>query len=67
MKLRKSLSCSRGKLVRVWWVSRNTQPQGTSFIMSVFFPMARLVEGMGSIDSPTHTQEDCVESDLCTL
>eukprot|EP00983_Pelagomonas_calceolata_P084074 1156289-Pelagomonas_calceolata.AAC.7 len=29
--------------------------------------MARLVEGMGSIDSPTHTQEDCVESDLCTL
>eukprot|EP00983_Pelagomonas_calceolata_P099448 1158456-Pelagomonas_calceolata.AAC.10 len=22
---------------------------------------------MDSIDSPTHTQEDCVESDLCTL
>eukprot|EP00983_Pelagomonas_calceolata_P094431 1157890-Pelagomonas_calceolata.AAC.8 len=29
--------------------------------------MARLVEGMGKIDSPTHTQEDCVESDLSTL
>eukprot|EP00983_Pelagomonas_calceolata_P004565 148124-Pelagomonas_calceolata.AAC.16 len=29
--------------------------------------MARLVEGMSSLDSPTHTQEDCVESDLCTL
>eukprot|EP00983_Pelagomonas_calceolata_P075348 1152972-Pelagomonas_calceolata.AAC.2 len=29
--------------------------------------MARLVEGMGSIDSPTHTQKDCVESDLSTL
>eukprot|EP00983_Pelagomonas_calceolata_P065108 1148441-Pelagomonas_calceolata.AAC.8 len=29
--------------------------------------MARLVKGMGSTDSPTHTQEDCVESDLCTL
>eukprot|EP00983_Pelagomonas_calceolata_P037199 1136239-Pelagomonas_calceolata.AAC.4 len=29
--------------------------------------MARLVEGMGSIDSPIHTQEACVESNLCTL
>eukprot|EP00983_Pelagomonas_calceolata_P067053 1149327-Pelagomonas_calceolata.AAC.2 len=31
--------------------------------------MARLVkmQGMGSIDSPTHTQEDCVESNLNTL
>eukprot|EP00983_Pelagomonas_calceolata_P061848 1147003-Pelagomonas_calceolata.AAC.1 len=29
--------------------------------------MARLVEGMGSIDSPTHTQKDCVESDLSAL
>eukprot|EP00983_Pelagomonas_calceolata_P034227 1072257-Pelagomonas_calceolata.AAC.1 len=29
--------------------------------------MARLVEGMGSIDSPTHMQEDCVESGLGTL
>eukprot|EP00983_Pelagomonas_calceolata_P131413 1161773-Pelagomonas_calceolata.AAC.32 len=29
--------------------------------------MARLVEGMGSTDSPTHTQEDYVESDLSTL
>eukprot|EP00983_Pelagomonas_calceolata_P089221 1157292-Pelagomonas_calceolata.AAC.7 len=23
--------------------------------------------GVGSLDSPTHTQEDCVESDLYTL
>eukprot|EP00983_Pelagomonas_calceolata_P073123 1152016-Pelagomonas_calceolata.AAC.1 len=29
--------------------------------------MARLVEGMGSIDSPTNTQEDCAKSDLGTL
>eukprot|EP00983_Pelagomonas_calceolata_P061205 1146726-Pelagomonas_calceolata.AAC.2 len=29
--------------------------------------MACLVEGMGSIDSQTHTQEDCVEGDLGTL
>eukprot|EP00983_Pelagomonas_calceolata_P074745 1152680-Pelagomonas_calceolata.AAC.1 len=29
--------------------------------------MARLVEGMGSIDSHTHTQEDRVESGLSTL
>eukprot|EP00983_Pelagomonas_calceolata_P012836 410361-Pelagomonas_calceolata.AAC.1 len=29
--------------------------------------MTRLVEGMGNIDSPTHTQKDCVESDLSTL
>eukprot|EP00983_Pelagomonas_calceolata_P130060 1161657-Pelagomonas_calceolata.AAC.8 len=29
--------------------------------------MARLVEGMESVDSPTHTQEDCVESGLGTL
>eukprot|EP00983_Pelagomonas_calceolata_P111025 1159739-Pelagomonas_calceolata.AAC.10 len=29
--------------------------------------MARLVEGMGFIDSPTHTQKDCAESDLGTL
>eukprot|EP00983_Pelagomonas_calceolata_P077565 1153923-Pelagomonas_calceolata.AAC.2 len=29
--------------------------------------MARLVEGMGSIDSPTHTKKDCVESDLNAL
>eukprot|EP00983_Pelagomonas_calceolata_P047246 1140548-Pelagomonas_calceolata.AAC.2 len=29
--------------------------------------MACLVEGMGSVDSPTHTQKDCVKSDLSTL
>eukprot|EP00983_Pelagomonas_calceolata_P032946 1032281-Pelagomonas_calceolata.AAC.1 len=29
--------------------------------------MARLVEGMGSIDSPTHTQKVCVESDLSAM
>eukprot|EP00983_Pelagomonas_calceolata_P066821 1149226-Pelagomonas_calceolata.AAC.1 len=29
--------------------------------------MARLVEGMGSIDSPTFSQEDSVESGLSTL
>eukprot|EP00983_Pelagomonas_calceolata_P013044 417324-Pelagomonas_calceolata.AAC.2 len=29
--------------------------------------MARLVEGVGSADNPTHTQENCVESDLSTL
>eukprot|EP00983_Pelagomonas_calceolata_P118261 1160490-Pelagomonas_calceolata.AAC.6 len=29
--------------------------------------MAHLAKGMGSIDNPTHTQEDCVESDLSTL
>eukprot|EP00983_Pelagomonas_calceolata_P061282 1146767-Pelagomonas_calceolata.AAC.4 len=29
--------------------------------------MARLVEGMGSIDSPTLTQKYCVESGLGTL
>eukprot|EP00983_Pelagomonas_calceolata_P059066 1145766-Pelagomonas_calceolata.AAC.6 len=27
----------------------------------------RLVEGMGSIDSPTHTQKDCVKGGLSTL
>eukprot|EP00983_Pelagomonas_calceolata_P131769 1161808-Pelagomonas_calceolata.AAC.9 len=26
-----------------------------------------LIQGMGSIDSPTHTQEDGVESDLSAL
>eukprot|EP00983_Pelagomonas_calceolata_P052421 1142847-Pelagomonas_calceolata.AAC.1 len=31
------------------------------------FSVACLVEGMGSIDSPAQTQEDCVKSDLCTL
>eukprot|EP00983_Pelagomonas_calceolata_P056294 1144534-Pelagomonas_calceolata.AAC.2 len=29
--------------------------------------MAYLVEGMGSVDNPTHTQKDCVEGDLGTL
>eukprot|EP00983_Pelagomonas_calceolata_P101403 1158696-Pelagomonas_calceolata.AAC.2 len=29
--------------------------------------MARLVEGVGSTGSPTHTQEDCVENVLGTL
>eukprot|EP00983_Pelagomonas_calceolata_P027083 851591-Pelagomonas_calceolata.AAC.1 len=29
--------------------------------------MARLVEGMSSVDSPTHNQEDWVHSNLCTL
>eukprot|EP00983_Pelagomonas_calceolata_P027410 860882-Pelagomonas_calceolata.AAC.1 len=29
--------------------------------------MARLVEGMGSVNSTTHTQEDCVENDFGTL
>eukprot|EP00983_Pelagomonas_calceolata_P073672 1152218-Pelagomonas_calceolata.AAC.3 len=29
--------------------------------------MARLVEGMGSMDSPTHSQNICVESDLSAL
>eukprot|EP00983_Pelagomonas_calceolata_P050306 1141909-Pelagomonas_calceolata.AAC.1 len=29
--------------------------------------MARLDKGMGSIDNTTHTQEDCVESDVSTL
>eukprot|EP00983_Pelagomonas_calceolata_P045391 1139719-Pelagomonas_calceolata.AAC.1 len=29
--------------------------------------MACLVEGVGSVDSPTHTQKDCVKSDLSTL
>eukprot|EP00983_Pelagomonas_calceolata_P048677 1141162-Pelagomonas_calceolata.AAC.1 len=29
--------------------------------------MARLVEGMGNVDSPNHTQKDCLESDLETL
>eukprot|EP00983_Pelagomonas_calceolata_P052736 1142980-Pelagomonas_calceolata.AAC.3 len=28
--------------------------------------MTHLVEGMGSVDSPTHTQEDCVECDFGT-
>eukprot|EP00983_Pelagomonas_calceolata_P007922 258647-Pelagomonas_calceolata.AAC.1 len=27
----------------------------------------KVIQGLGSIDSPTHTQEDCVESDLFTL
>eukprot|EP00983_Pelagomonas_calceolata_P031750 996208-Pelagomonas_calceolata.AAC.1 len=29
--------------------------------------MACLVENMGSVDSPTHTQKDYMESDLGTL
>eukprot|EP00983_Pelagomonas_calceolata_P013027 416813-Pelagomonas_calceolata.AAC.1 len=29
--------------------------------------MARLVEGMGSVDSPTHNQKHCLKSDLSTL
>eukprot|EP00983_Pelagomonas_calceolata_P127428 1161401-Pelagomonas_calceolata.AAC.28 len=29
--------------------------------------MACLVEGMGSIVYPTHTQKDCVDGDLSTL
>eukprot|EP00983_Pelagomonas_calceolata_P080442 1155149-Pelagomonas_calceolata.AAC.1 len=27
--------------------------------------MALLLKGMGSVDNPTHTQEDWVDSDLC--
>eukprot|EP00983_Pelagomonas_calceolata_P053890 1143479-Pelagomonas_calceolata.AAC.1 len=42
----------RGKLVWVWWVFGSMCPQGT--------------RGMGSVDRPTHTQKDCVESDLST-
>eukprot|EP00983_Pelagomonas_calceolata_P052779 1143009-Pelagomonas_calceolata.AAC.1 len=31
------------------------------------FSMARLVAGMGSVNSPAHTQEDWVDSNLCIL
>eukprot|EP00983_Pelagomonas_calceolata_P038842 1136941-Pelagomonas_calceolata.AAC.2 len=31
------------------------------------FSTAHLIKGMVSVDSPTHTQDDCVESDLGSL
>eukprot|EP00983_Pelagomonas_calceolata_P117776 1160444-Pelagomonas_calceolata.AAC.9 len=49
---------ARGKLVWVWWVPGSTRLQGTRVVMFFLFSMACLVEGMGSIDSPTHTQEE---------
>eukprot|EP00983_Pelagomonas_calceolata_P095658 1158036-Pelagomonas_calceolata.AAC.3 len=30
-------------------------------------PSRTLIQGMGGIDIPTHTQEHCVEDDLSTL
>eukprot|EP00983_Pelagomonas_calceolata_P004622 150131-Pelagomonas_calceolata.AAC.1 len=30
-------------------------------------PSLKMIQGMGSIDSPTHTPEDCVEGDISTL
>eukprot|EP00983_Pelagomonas_calceolata_P128722 1161540-Pelagomonas_calceolata.AAC.2 len=35
--------------------------------MELLCKLGRPLRGMGSIDSPTDTQEDCVESDLGTL
>eukprot|EP00983_Pelagomonas_calceolata_P087662 1157006-Pelagomonas_calceolata.AAC.4 len=45
----------RGELMFIRWVSGSTMLQGTS------------VKGMGSVDSPPHTQEDWLDSNLCTL
>eukprot|EP00983_Pelagomonas_calceolata_P024261 764324-Pelagomonas_calceolata.AAC.4 len=52
-----SSSPERGKrkLTWVWWVSGSTQLQGTRAM------------GMGSVDSLTRTQEDCVESVFGTI
>eukprot|EP00983_Pelagomonas_calceolata_P120367 1160700-Pelagomonas_calceolata.AAC.3 len=35
--------------------------------MELSCKLGRPSRGMGSIDSPTHTQEDCVDSDISTL
>eukprot|EP00983_Pelagomonas_calceolata_P046880 1140377-Pelagomonas_calceolata.AAC.2 len=55
----------RRKLTWVWWVSGSLRRQGSGVMMSVFMPC--LGEGTRRIDGPTHTQEDCKESDLGTL
>eukprot|EP00983_Pelagomonas_calceolata_P072089 1151540-Pelagomonas_calceolata.AAC.1 len=67
-----------GKLVWFWWLSSSTQLPGARITTSVFVfngmsgcgkfvRIARnghgaFVQGMGSINSLTHIQEDCVES-----
>eukprot|EP00983_Pelagomonas_calceolata_P065112 1148443-Pelagomonas_calceolata.AAC.1 len=46
---------------------QHAAPGHQSYVECLWILMARSVEGMGSIDSPTHTQEVCVERDLSTL
>eukprot|EP00983_Pelagomonas_calceolata_P013106 418702-Pelagomonas_calceolata.AAC.1 len=58
---------ARGKLVWVWLVSGSMQPQGTRVIPTVFDFNGTSGRSMGSIDSPTYTQKDCVESDRSAL
>eukprot|EP00983_Pelagomonas_calceolata_P015679 497664-Pelagomonas_calceolata.AAC.1 len=57
----------RGKLVWVWWVCGSTQSPCTRVMMSIFDFNGTSGRGMGSIDSPTHTQKDGVESHLSAL
>eukprot|EP00983_Pelagomonas_calceolata_P028676 897988-Pelagomonas_calceolata.AAC.1 len=45
----------------------NLKFQCTRVMMSVFDFNGTSGSGMGSIDSPTHIQNDCVESELSTL
>eukprot|EP00983_Pelagomonas_calceolata_P046392 1140139-Pelagomonas_calceolata.AAC.1 len=59
----------RGKLVWVWWVSKSMRPQGTivEVGMELSCKLGRPLRGIGSIESSTHTQEDCVERDISTF
>eukprot|EP00983_Pelagomonas_calceolata_P100927 1158631-Pelagomonas_calceolata.AAC.4 len=66
----------RGELMWIGWVSGNTLLQGSSVMMSVFIfngtsgrgKLVRKLYRMGmDVNSPTHTQEDWVDSNLCTL
>eukprot|EP00983_Pelagomonas_calceolata_P049110 1141358-Pelagomonas_calceolata.AAC.1 len=43
------------------------QSQCTRVMISISAFNGMSGRGMGSIDSPTHTQKDCVESDLSAL
>eukprot|EP00983_Pelagomonas_calceolata_P082736 1156008-Pelagomonas_calceolata.AAC.4 len=64
-----SLPHRRVRVKLLWFcrASGSMRPQGTRVIVNIFYFHWHVwlrVWAMGNIDTPTHTQEDCVESDI---